>query len=243
MMKVSGSVYLSAVMCSGLVLSGCRSSGPMTVSSSADFNRLSVLEDKVCSGISNSYQCSRAMEKTQLSAVKGAVSREGARLRIKTSTGSVVELRDSGVEGTDTQLTYQFAGFMPAIRQDLVHVQYFEGDAYLLVDPVTARQTRLDAMPVSSPDKTRIATASMDLEAQYNANRVRVLKAMDGDWQMEYSTEPKSWGPSQPPVWLDNNTLRLVRCLKPCSGESHQTVPALLRRTPEGWVLTDEKRP
>ena len=183
------------------------------------------------------------MEKALLPVVAGIVSREGAILRIKTSTGAVVELRDSGVEGAENQLTYQFAGFMAGIGQHLVHVQYFEGDAYLLVDPLTGRQIRLDAVPVSSPDKTRIATASLDLEAQYNPNRVSVLKAVEGAWQVEYSTEPKSWGPAQPPVWLDNDTLRLVRCLKPCSGESHQIVPALLRRAPEGWVLTDEKRP
>ena len=96
----------------------------------------------------------------------------------------------------------------------VLHAQYYEGDAWLLVSRKNGARTRISGLPVVSPDKRRFVTGSYDLEADYNPNEVVVWKiGDDGSFKMEWKAEPREWGPTFL-KWLSPTQFR-VRCEKP----------------------------
>ncbi|MDD5657309.1 MAG: hypothetical protein PHF00_08665 [Elusimicrobia bacterium] len=218
------------------LLCGVGCAGPPRRASARPEPAAAPFGEAVCAGLDNSYACAQAVEKARLPQFAGVAWRKGAVLRIKTSSGTVV-LADSGDPGSEERLAYSFLRLLPRIGQYLVHVQGFEGDARMLIDAASGARTQLDAEPAVSPDGSRLATASLDLDAQYNPNRVQVFKRRGGLWEVEHSVEPGDWGPWRPPVWLDDKTIRVERCRRPCLGPEHRAEPAELRLAAEGWSL------
>jgi hypothetical protein len=113
-----------------------------------------------------------------------------------------------------------------------------EGNAYILVDAATGVATDIDAVPVPSPDGSRFATASLDLIAGHDPNRFRIYRISPNGPVIEWSVEPKEWGPADP-VWIDDSRIRFDRVTA-----DRRTAPISFRRSAavleggaDGWSI------
>jgi hypothetical protein len=185
----------------------------------------------ICAGIDNSYECAQAIEHHQLR------KPEYARLAVRTRNGLRVRLRNGmwltvkdfqkkGVEAS--VLKFSFRDYLRDIGYFLLHRQYYEGDDYLLIQDTTGNKFELQDVPVISPDKQRLVTASNGISGGYNANGVQIWLLTRRGVVLEQSFEPKGWAPSNA-VWTDNLGIRLVKTY-PGSGDKEAVELRFSRR-------------
>lgn len=193
----------------------------------------------VCDTLSNSFECARAIEERQLPRAAG-VSRRVDTLRLALAGGDTARFVDEGEEADVTRYSYQDR--WPDPGYFLLHVQYYEGSAYLLIDDSTGGRTRLPDWPLLSPDRRRLAVLSLDLEAGYVPNTLQVWALEEGRPELEWGTEPDRWGPVDG-EWIDPTTLRFTQrgwCDEP-GVESERGLwcdrPARLVREEGSWRL------
>ncbi len=186
------------------------------VGSSADWDKL---RKDLEGDAENSHVRARSLEARQLAVGAPGVRRVGNSLFLKIRDGKEVRLMDDAPG--DWTPSYSYYDVVPALDSYVLHAQYDEGDAWLLVSRKNGAQTRISGLPVVSPDKRRFITGSYDLVADYNPNEVVVWKIGGGSFKEEWKTEPREWGPTflewLSPIWVR------VRCEKP---HWHQDQPA-----------------
>ncbi|MEP6912851.1 MAG: hypothetical protein ABI923_08865 [bacterium] len=167
----------------------------------------------ICAPTDNSYECAQAIEHHQLRKPEYARlavrTRNGLRLRLH--NGTWLTVKDSQKKGVETSvLKFSFRDYLRDIGYFLLHRQYYEGDDYLLIQDTTGSKFELQDVPVISPDKQRLVTASNGISGGYNANAVQIWQLMKSGVVLEQSFELKGWAPSDP-VWTDNLGIRLVK--------------------------------
>jgi hypothetical protein len=191
----------------------------------------------LCRGLLNSYECAQAIERAQLPRHPQHAARQPGRLTLTLKTGKTVVLKDTqGVSG----LHYSFRDYLKDLGYFLVHAQAWEGDAYLMVNDRTGKRQFIHDLPIISPNKARLVTISMDLEAQYNPNAIQVWRLAPAGMVREWSLAPKGWGPAGG-AWLDNHTITLVKKV-PLDGfhTQYRDVPLVLKKSPGGWQLVEK---
>ena len=175
----------------------------------------------VCAGIDNSYECAQAIERHQLRKAEYARlarrTRNGLRVRLRNGTWLTVE--DSQKKGDEASvIKFSFRVYLRDIGYFLLHRQYYEGDDYLLIHDTTGNKFELQDVPVISPDKRRLVTASNGISGGYNANGVQIWQLTKRGAVLEQSFELKGWAPSEP-VWTDNLEIRLVKTFPGSGGK------------------------
>jgi hypothetical protein len=175
-------------------------------------------------------------EIANLSLAGGRALRNGLRLALQTRDLLVV-LEDDCSAG-ESSIRYFFASYFADIGYFHVKASLYEGRASLLVNDKSGEITWLKAPPVISPDKKRFVTMSMDLEAGYNPNEIKVWRVEASGPELEYSANfGEQWGPSDP-VWKDGDTIAFQKnILNPRSPGQLISVPALLKRKGETWEI------
>lgn len=130
---------------------------------------------------------------------------------VRLANGSAVRFADT-LRGTPRGRHWTYEGTVEEIGAVLIRAAFYEGSAYLLLNGTTGDSTWLAAPPVFSPDRRRFLTASIDLEAGYAPNRIRIYRAsremVASEWTLE--AEGTEWGPSDA-RWLSGDTVRFVR--------------------------------
>jgi hypothetical protein len=160
-----------------------------------------------CIGILNSYECAQAIEHTYLQEHSTGVMRVGHQLSLPLQSGEMLTLVDASEHEAEYEAEYEGEGwysymeYIESINSHLVHLQYYEGDAFLLVNANTGIQTLIDTVPVVSPDRTHFVTASAS-EA-YNPNRVQIWRVTEAAAELEWEYEPTDWGPINP-QWVSS---------------------------------------
>lgn len=178
-------------------------------------------------------------------------------LRLVTAQGSV-ELTDSRCENgpVDHCRGYGLVDWIPEQEMFVVHIQYWEGDAYLLVDARTGADVQLQGYPRLSPNRAEFVTVSGE-ESDYNWNGIEVWRFAANGPQQEWRHEiTDRWphpsyhcfrGWREPDrIWLTatryveqdmtTNDGRLLAVMKPVAE------PSSLTRTDRGWQLNVERR-
>ena len=184
----------------------------------------------ICAGTDNSYECAQAIERQQLRKPKytrlAIRARNGLRVRLR--NGTWLTLQDSQEKGDEASvIKFSFRDYLRDIGYFLLHRQHYEGDDYLLIQDTTGSKFELHDVPVISPDKRRLVTASNGISGGHNANAVQIWQLTKGGAVLEQSFELKGWAPSDP-VWTDNLGIRLVKTY-PGSGDK-DTVALRFRR-------------
>lgn len=110
--------------------------------------------DGVCQGLANSHQCALAVERYRLRSAGSAVVRDGESLRISLANGDTATF--SNELGTGGRW-YTYVDELPS-GHHLVHVQFYEGGEYLLVDRRTGDRLKLREYPSFSPDGAYVVT-------------------------------------------------------------------------------------
>ena len=217
-----------------LAITSCEREGTDANPSVADADSLAADSAALCAGVHDGGECHRRIEARRLAGAQGRVQRAGDSLIIAMGDAAPVVLVDS-VDADEVGVRYTWHGTHPRLGWHLVHVQEYEGDGWLLVHPRTRAEFPLDARPVYAPGMRRFATASLDLEAGYNANALRIL-SLDADsvW-IEWEVEPDDWGPASP-SWTSNNMLHFTRRVL-VDGERYVDSAAVVTFTGEGWQL------
>lgn len=185
----------------------------------------------VCRGLFNSYECAQAVERSQLPHYPREVVRQDGSLRLHLRTGKTVTFKDS------PEVAYSFRDYLAGLGYFLLHFQLLEGDGYLVVNDRTGRKYPIHDLPLFSPDRRRLATLSMDLEAGFNPNALQIWRLTIRSMTLEWSLKPKEWGPSEG-IWLDNQTLKVVQKIP--QGEyrdSYRQRTILIKKTAAGWKL------
>ena len=150
--------------------------------------------DRVCRNIQNSPVCAQAVEKTQLPRYPQQVSRKGKILRLTLKTGKVVELKDVTTdpkkqdEQVDKIVHYSFREYFRDLGYFLVHVHYWEGADYLMVNDQNGQRYRLPDLFLLSPDRQRLATLLMS-EA-YIPTSIQIWRITPEKMTREWSLEP-----------------------------------------------------
>jgi len=163
--------------------------------------------EKLCVGIRNSFECARAIERKQLSGENRVASRDGSTLALRVRSGAAVKLQDNrepGVEG----VSFSYLKSLPEIGFHLVHVQYYEGTAYLLIGMRSGNRQLIQEVPIISPDRARFATVSA--AESYNPNGIQIWRLVAGQPKLEWSYAAEGWRPAEP-SWLGSERLRIAK--------------------------------
>ena len=91
----------------------------------------------------------------------------------------------------------------------LVGARRWEGHGYVLVHRATGELLPVQSVPVVSPDGERFVDLSLDLEAGYLPNYIRIYRLAHAGQELEWSRSFPDSGPSDA-VWLDSERLILV---------------------------------
>lgn len=188
-----------------LALSGCVDGDPGegtadrpavdAVDPVADGPDVSQLRGELCDTLRNSFECARAIEARQLPRLD-RVRRVGDTLSLSLSGGDTVRLVDRSDSPAEVE-SFSYQGHWSGEGYFLVHIQYYEGSSFLLVDDDTGHRTSLADAPLRSPDGRRFAVLSLDLEAGYVPNTLQVWELGDGVPVLEWALEPEEWGPTE----------------------------------------------
>ena len=151
------------------------------------------LRQALCTEIRNTFQCARAIEQHQLAA-GAAAARVGDTLAITLAGGESLELIDQG-EVAET-IRYSYGDFFAQIGYHFLHVQYYEGGGYLLVNAVSGSAQVVFGEPIVSPDGARLITTSLDLIAEFDPNGIQIWRLTSDSLVLEHQATPDDWGPA-----------------------------------------------
>lgn len=206
-------------------LAACSARGP-----------LYTMHDKTCTGIGNSHECARAVEKRELARNPPSIRREGRKLSIVVANGKNVTFTDARDSDDSQAVWYSYIGSLADVGEHVVEVQYYEGTSYLLVNSKTGSQTSSAGMPVASPSGDRVVATSVDLGARYNPTAVQIWKVTPGGLEVEYEQmfdgKDDVWGPGEP-TWRGDRRIRFQKMY--VDGETRGFAELVLK--PTGWVL------
>jgi hypothetical protein len=91
----------------------------------------------------------------------------------------------------------------------LVSARRWEGHGYVLVHQATGELLSVQSTPVVSADGERFVDLSLDLEAGYLPNYIRIYRLQHDGQKLEWSKSFSDSGPSDA-VWLDSRRLIFV---------------------------------
>jgi hypothetical protein len=180
--------------------------------------------------------CDSRSEAEALAGLAGRVTRQGDTLRIR-GAGSGVLALISDTSTADRTIVYRYCAFLPALDAHLVRVGFYEGGAYTLVDAASTDQTQLRGPPVVSPDGSRFATVSLDLEAGYDPNGVQVWRVTEYGPRFEWGIDGgDAWGASDP-AWVAGDALEFTMSRPTAEPGRYQRTRMVLRILPSGLEL------
>jgi hypothetical protein len=158
------------------------------------------------------------------------------RLIVTPTEAPPISFEDETTAG-DLMRLHVFRGRL-AERFAVLEVIVYDGGQFMLVDERTGETHEIDAMPKPSPDGARFVTASLDLLAGNQPNRLAVYRITETGVTEEWSAEPQDWGPSHV-EWIDDATIRLRSNVvdRAAQPPSLLQTAAWLDRSGERWSL------
>lgn len=160
-----------------------------------------------CKGIGNFYECAKEVEKVQIRESNLNISRSGTILRLPLKSGQILEIKDKkDSEG------FTFVKFLERINFYLLRVQFYEGDAFVLVNYTEGKIFRIPSIPIISPDNSSIVCVSFDFA--YNPVGVWVYELVNGKVVERFSSEQISlghiWGADKA-YWLSPDSIKIQK--------------------------------
>lgn len=89
----------------------------------------------------------------------------------------------------------------------LIRAYGYESNGYALVNKKTGQTINLYSIPIFSPDGKRIVDVSLDLDAGYQPNLIRIYKLRDKKYAIEWKHIYKDLKGPANPVWLNNSAI------------------------------------
>lgn len=138
-------------------------------------------------------------------------SRSGDVLTITLTSGQTLRFENKDTQDESAVFTY-FNGVIQGTSFVLLQHALWEGSAVSLVHLGSGETTTLDAFPNFSPDAQWFFTASLDLIAGYNPNRLALYRVTPTGATLAWKDESPEmeWGPDDV-RWEDATTLSYTR--------------------------------
>ncbi|WP_036302666.1 hypothetical protein [Methylotenera sp. L2L1] len=186
------------------------------------------------------FSCARGIEQKELSARSKVVSRSGYTLLIRLEK-KVVSLVDYPTESGDSAIWYSYLGYSRKLNSHIIHVQYYEGDSYMVIHHHSGQQVFPSGFPLASPDGKHFLSISNDMFAGYRPNNVEIWQVGLSDFHRIANYEPE-WGPHDGGWESANHALVKKQCyaaaetnptgLKPCG-------VAQVKHSGSTWMLIE----
>lgn len=164
--------------------------------------------DSLCKDIHNSYECAQKIEKYQLTQYDDLVKRVNNKLILKTDKKSNIIFEDIAEEANG--VWFSFRDYIEEINSYIVHIHYYEGEAYYLINKHSGDKVQIPGLVIVSPSKLRIVSYSMDIEAGYSTNGFVIYKLTDSSFIEEFETELIDWGPSKA-KWINDKQIEFEK--------------------------------
>lgn len=104
---------------------------------------------------------------------------------------------------------FSFVHFFDKIDYILLHVQWYEGNCWMLVNRKNGLKKYIIGIPYISLDNKKIITINTDLDAAYSFNGIELYLITNDSLKLEFSRKTQ-WGPKDL-KWLSNNRILLKR--------------------------------
>lgn len=136
------------------------------------------------------------------------VLRDGDLLSIPTAKG--IKTYQDRINAGEGSAKYRLVGIMQGRGRNytLVQASFYESRGYELVNYETGETIFLSSIPKFSEDWSKFIDVSLDLDAGYMANVIRIFKLDDSGYVKEWEHLYTEWekGPTDP-VWLSNSAI------------------------------------
>jgi hypothetical protein len=192
----------------------------------------------------NAMCAARAAEPAIIAATHGAVARHEDELVLKPQKAPALRLTDDMASCAQADIRncvgYALMAAVPRAQAWVAQQFLYEGSSFLLIDGMTGRQTRLNGMPVFSPDGREFLVAPYDLESDVGPNDLEIWRR-DGDGavlEWSHAAAPFDLEEAAPPLitvadWRDG---RVTLSFQSPSNPSSRW-PGSLTRSADGWSL------
>ena len=175
-------------------------------------------------------------ERRAIAGAPGRVTRAPGTLRITARNGRTESFIDA-IAHPDSHVVYFYTQFLPTLDAHLVKGQYYEGWGYALINDSTGRITALDEVPVIAPGHERFVVASIDLDANYNANSIEIWRADADSVVREFAADGgELWGPDSV-AWVGPDTVRFVRLVRNRADYTDTYFSHILARRDSAWAV------
>ncbi len=101
---------------------------------------------------------------------------------------------------------FNFEHYFSSIDYFLLHVQWGEGNCWMLVNRKNGFKKYIMGKPYISPDLQKIFSINSDLDAGYSDNGFELLSISNDTLKTEFKLDIRNWGPTGA-KWLANNRL------------------------------------
>lgn len=138
-------------------------------------------------------------------------SRNGDVLTLTLNNGQTLRFENKDTGDESAVFTY-FNGVIRGTSFALLQHALWEGSSVSLVHLGSGETVHLDVFPTFSPDAQWFFTASFDVVAGYNPNRIAVYRVTESGATLawERGTNDIDWGPDEA-RWVDAQTLAYTR--------------------------------
>jgi len=199
--------------------------------------------DSVCRALPQGDDCEQAVERFLLSQARLPVRRRGPDLLIRATSGRLVVLHDSIVDGPAT-VVHLYAGYVAPLRAHLVRLGYYEGGGWELVNAASGARMPVAGPPTPSPDSSHFVAISSDLVSQFDPTGIEVWRATPDSAIAEswLNLEASDWGPTSA-TWIGNDSIRITtEVLDAGTEEVTPGSPVMVVRAKDGWKLLGPPR-
>jgi hypothetical protein len=108
--------------------------------------------------------------------------------------------------GSDSDIAYTYQHFFSNINSHLVRIQYYEGEAYLLVNKANGEEVYTIGETYISPNKQKVLAICEDLEAGYTINGLEMIEIKEGKFKKKFIIQGGNWAPVAL-KWIDDTSV------------------------------------
>jgi hypothetical protein len=155
----------------------------------------------------NYYEAGKDLEKYLAKTESKHFKRDKRNLILPLDNGKTKILKDINW-GSDSDISYTYQHFFSNINSYLVRIQYYEGEAYLLVNKTNGEEVYTIGETYISPSTQKVMAICEDLEAGYTINGLEMIDMKDGKFKKKFIIQGGNWAPTSL-KWLDDNSIVL----------------------------------
>ena len=135
------------------------------------------------------------------------VERTMLKLVIKAENGKTIVFENDPSYGESSK-SYLLKDYLEAFHLYVIEESGWDWGNIILVSALNATMVEVGGIPVFSPDNQKFISVKHDPEDYGSGSRIQVYSFIDGIFNLEWSHEPKEWGPTSA-KWLSDKTIEL----------------------------------